>query len=75
MKLFCGEKGKKYLTENVFLSKKTKEHLEAFGITKGAELLVLESKNKGAMIIKVRGTRLALGRDFLLGINVGEIEE
>ena len=46
--------------------------LEALGINEKTEILVLNKKQSGTMIIKVRGTRLALGRRITGGIEVEE---
>ena len=46
--------------------------LEALGVNENTPLLVMNKKNSGTMIIKVRGTRLALGRRITGGIEVKE---
>ena len=42
------------------------------GVNENTPLLVMNKKNSGTMIIKVRGTRLALGRRITGGIEVKE---
>ena len=42
------------------------------GMTHGTEILVLNKKPSGPMIIKVRGTRFAIGRKFCDGIILEE---
>lgn len=47
--------------------------LEALGITEGTKIKKLNSKRNGAVVIKVRGTRLALGSVIAFGIKVREV--
>ena len=61
MKLYEGKIGTTYLVESV--------HVED---AINRRLLVMNKKNSGTMIIKVRGTRLALGRRITGGIEVKE---
>ncbi len=50
-----------------------RRRLEALGVNcRSTPLLVMNKKNSGTMIIKVRGTRLALGRRITGGIEVKE---
>ena len=44
--------------------------LEALGLTVGTKVSVLGSKDKGTMILKVRGTRFAMGRGITSRIEV-----
>lgn len=44
--------------------------LEALGMTRGTRLGVLNRKGKGIMIIKLRGTRFALGYNITRNIEV-----
>lgn len=46
--------------------------LEALGMTKGTRVSVLNRKGKGIMIIKLRGTRFALGCNITRNIEVRE---
>ncbi len=45
--------------------------LEALGVNENTPLLVMNKKNSGTMIIKVRGT-VALGRRITGGIDIKE---
>lgn len=47
------------------------KRLEALGMTRGTSVAVLNSKSQGVLIIKVRGTRFALGRNITKNILVG----
>lgn len=46
--------------------------LEALGMTNGTQVSVLNRKGKGIMIIKLRGTRFALGYNITRSIEVEE---
>ncbi len=46
--------------------------LEALGLTEGTSITVLNKKNKGAVIVKVRGTRFAVGNNIAAGIQIEE---
>lgn len=48
--------------------------LEALGLIGGSRVDVLRKKRRGAMIITVRGTRFAVGRDIAAHITVREDE-
>ena len=62
MKLSEGVKGKTYITDGVADGMRASRRLLMLGITRGTPLYVLNKKRRGAMIIKFRGTRFALGR-------------
>ncbi|MCI9198147.1 MAG: ferrous iron transport protein A [Lachnospiraceae bacterium] len=47
------------------------KRLEALGMTRGSSITILNSKNHGVLIVKVRGTRFALGRNITKNILVG----
>ena len=49
--------------------------LEALGILEGTRVHVLNRKRNGATIIKVRGSRWALGNDIAQGIEVEELTD
>ncbi len=49
--------------------------LEALGMTKGAKIEVVYRKGKGILIIKLRGTRFALGENITSGIEVKEASD
>ena len=72
MKLYEGKIGTTYLVESVHVEDAINRRLEALGVNENTPLLVMYKKNSGTMIIKVRGTRLALGRRITGGIEVKE---
>jgi ferrous iron transport protein A len=47
--------------------------LSAMGLSVGSELEVLENRGQGPMLVRVRDTRIALGRGEALKIIVEEI--
>ena len=59
-------------TISVHVEDAINRRLEALGVNENTPLLVMNKKNSGTMIIKVRGTRLALGKRITGGIEVKE---
>ena len=72
MKLYEGNIGATYLVESVHVDDAINRRLEALGVNENTRLLVMNKKKSGTMIIKVRGTRLALGRRITGGIDIKE---
>ena len=62
MTLYEGKAGASYRVEGVFVEEAVTRRLQALGINDGTWVKILGRRKKGAMIIQVRGTRLALGR-------------
>ena len=48
---------------------------EMLGMTNLTKVIVLNNKKSGSIIIKVRGTRFALGKEFAKGIKVKAVAE
>ncbi len=71
IKLSDGNVGENYFVKEINLDIKIKRRLEILGMTSNSEIMVLNKKKTGAMIVRVRGTRFALGRLFADGIIVG----
>lgn len=63
---------KKYTIENVLLEDILLRRLEALGINEGTLIEVITKKSHGAMVVKVRGTRLALGKHITQNIEIRE---
>lgn len=74
MKLMEGAVGKKYIVRSVVVEEAITRRLEALGVNEKTQIAVLNKKQSGTMIIKVRGTRLALGRRITGGIEVEEAD-
>lgn len=72
MTLLDGKRGKTYIATGINLANETERRLEVLGLTKNTSVQVVNSKRSGAMIIKVRGTRFAIGRKIAEGIQVNE---
>ena len=66
------ETGRQYRVVSVRINEKVTRRLEALGVNEGKEVSLLNKKGSGSVIIKVRGTRLALGKKLSEGITVRE---
>ncbi|MBS7007529.1 FeoA family protein [Anaerostipes sp.] len=72
MKLTDTNPDTQYLVEEIQLELATKRRLESLGMTEGSKIIVMRKKRNGAVIIKIRGTRFALGKEIVRGIQVRE---
>ena len=70
MKLIEGEAGRTYLVTEVRIEERLTRRLEALGVNEETPVTILNKKGSGSLIIKVRGTRLALGKKIAEGIAV-----
>lgn len=70
MKLIDGEPKKVYKVLNKNLPLRVDRRLGALGMTRSASIEVVNKKRHGAMVIKVRGTRFAVGRHIVENIEV-----
>lgn len=61
MELKDAEIGKSYIISSLELDHVTLRRLEALGLTRGTVVKMLNRNYSGSVIIKVRGSRLALG--------------
>lgn len=75
MKLNACEKGSTYYVKRVLVAEAMGRRLEALGVNEKTRISILNKKGSGSVIIKVRGTRLAIGRKIAERIEVGEEEE
>ena len=66
------EIGGRYVVAGVQVDEGFTWSLEALGVYEGTPVNILNKKGSGSVIIKVRGTRLALGRRLSEGITVRE---
>lgn len=66
--------GKTYEVTDISLADDITRRLESLGIFSGTRVDILNKKRNGAVIIKARGARWALGKDFARGIMVREVE-
>lgn len=74
MNVSQAQKGRTYLVKKVNLEGNIERRLEMLGMTDQVKLMVLNKKNQGAVIIKVRGTRFAIGKKIADAIEIEEIE-
>ena len=61
-----------YQVEEIHEWENVQRRLEALGILEGTRVQVLNQKRNGSTIIRVRGTRWALGKEIAGGIEVKE---
>lgn len=73
MRLNEGVIGSNYMVKGVLVDDKITRRLEALGVNEKTPVLILNKKRSGSLIIKVRGTRLALGKKIADGIEIGEV--
>lgn len=64
--------GHTYVVEQIDLPFQLERRLEALGMTRETPVSVLNRKGKGILIIKLRGTRFALGYNITKNITVKE---
>ena len=72
MTLREGTIGNTYQVKEIRLEDKIKRRLQMLGMTKGTEVRILNNKKSGSIIMKVRGTRFAIGRRIAEGVLVEE---
>lgn len=72
MTLFEAKPGKQYEVQGLYVEEAVTRRLRALGMNDGTKIRVLSRKKKGAMIVQVRGTRLALGKHITSDIEIKE---
>lgn len=70
MKIAEGTVREEYIVTDIQMEENIMRRLEALGINSGTRLKLMNRKKNGTVIIKVRGTRWAVGRDIAEGIEV-----
>ena len=70
MTLDKGKPGEEYSVKALSLPDTVAHRLEALGMTVDTRISVLENKSRGIMVVKVRGTRFAVGRGITRKIEV-----
>lgn len=71
MTLDTGHVGQTYTIQKLALPLNLEKRLEALGMTSGTKVTVLNNKSHGTLIVKVRGTRFAIGKAISKNISVG----
>ena len=74
MKLNQADILQNYRITSVQEQEKIQRRLGALGILEGTKVVVLNRKRNGSTIIKVRGSRWALGNEIAEGIEVEELK-
>ena len=72
MTLYEAQKNLEYTIEGLFVEEAVTRRLQALGLNDGTRVKVLNKKKRGALIIQVRGTRLALGKHLSSNIEIRE---
>lgn len=62
--------GKTYVVEEIRLPSQLERRLESLGMTKSTAVSIVNRKGKGILIIKLRGTRFALGYNITKNIRI-----
>ena len=73
MRLKDGTEGTTFEVMDMMLPEATERRMEVLGLTEGSRIQVMKNKKKGAMIIKIRGSRFALGQKIAENIRVKEV--
>ncbi|MDR1630088.1 MAG: FeoA domain-containing protein [Oscillospiraceae bacterium] len=68
MTLYEGKVGRTYSVASINLSTPVRRRLEILGMTEHASVSLINKSLSGAIVIKIRGTRFALGKAFAKGI-------
>ena len=74
MTLYDAQIGDSYCIEGLYVEPAITRRLQALGLNDGTIIKVLNRKKRGALIIQVRGTRLALGKHISSSIEISETE-
>lgn len=71
MTLRQGKIGSSYKIKDIKLTDSAKKRFEILGMTKGSDVIIVNQKPSGPLIVKIRGTRFAIGKEFADGIIIG----
>ncbi|MDO4562871.1 MAG: FeoA domain-containing protein [Clostridia bacterium] len=63
--------GYTYYVKKITLERDVTRRLQVIGMTNTTAVTVLNKKRRGALVLKVRGARFALGAELTRGIEVG----
>lgn len=74
MTLYEAQKDESYIIEGLYVEESITRRLQALGLNDGTRIRVLNRKKHGALIIQVRGTRLALGRHICANIQIQQAD-
>lgn len=74
MNVSQAQKGKIYIVKKINLTGNIERRLEMLGMTDKVKLIILNKKHGGAVILKIRGTRFAVGKEIADAIEIEEME-
>lgn len=74
MTLKMGKNQHTYIVRSIQLELSLERRLESLGLTEEALITILNNDKKGAMTVRFRGTRFALGKRIADHIEVEEAE-
>lgn len=72
MTLKDGQIGQHYIVKELKLEHAISRRLEALGLIGGTRIQLLNQNKDGAVVFKVRGTRLAIGNKIAEAIHIEE---
>lgn len=72
MTLKDGSISQNYIVQELKLEQGTRRRLEALGLIQGTRIQLLNKSNDGAVVFKIRSTRLAIGNKIAESIYIGE---
>lgn len=73
MTLYEAQKGNRYCIEGLYVEPAITRRLQALGLNDGTVVHILNRKKHGALIVQVRGTRLALGKHISSSIQISDL--
>lgn len=73
MNLKEGLQNHTYQVREIHLEIQLERRLEALGLTEDSNITILNNEKKGALIVKFRGTRFAIGKRIAENILVSEV--
>ena len=72
MRLKEGKDNCTYIVESIDIELNLERRLEALGLTPGSRITILNNDKKGAVTVRFRGTRFAIGKRIADHISVEE---
>jgi ferrous iron transport protein A len=73
MTLKDGQVNQIYTVKELILDQSAKRRLEALGLISGTRIQLLNQNKDGAVVFKVRGTRLAIGNKIAEAIHIENV--
>lgn len=74
MRLKEGKNNHTYQVQDIQIELNLERRLEALGLTSGSNITVLNNDKKGAITVRFRGTRFAMGKRIADHITVMEVQ-